>query len=93
MLLQHGADVSGLIDVAGWEMPVLHGAVHSRMQDLVWLLLLDGADVNRIEQKHSALYFCVRHETPAILEMLLDAGADVESGLGSETPLMLAAGP
>ncbi|HTU64892.1 MAG TPA: ankyrin repeat domain-containing protein [Steroidobacteraceae bacterium] len=92
LLLQCGADVGAIVDVHQFQLTVLHGAADGCMTDVVWMLLRDGADATRIEQKRSVLYSAISGGSAEIVEMLLEAGADIESGLARETPLMLAAG-
>jgi ankyrin repeat protein len=92
MLMEHGADVRGLHDdEGGWKLPALHGAARQGLDDIVWLLLLDGADPNQLAQDRSALFLAAGLESPQIAAMLIHAGANVDLGLASETPLMAAA--
>ena len=88
-LIQWGCSVSQLVESkGGWQWPALHVATAAGLPDIVWLLLLDGADPKRLEQEWSALFLATRVASPEIAELLLDAGAHVDTGLGKETPLM-----
>jgi ankyrin repeat protein len=89
MLLQWGADRDEPIESFGdGRLSPLHVAADSSLDDVVWLLLLDGADPNRIDERRSPLFLAARSESPAVAEMLLDAGAEVDRGAGTQTPLM-----
>jgi ankyrin repeat protein len=91
MLIEHGANVHTLLAVAGWKLPALHAAAQAGLEDVVWLLLLDGADPNQVVESRSALFLAARHDSPSVTRTLLEAGAHVDAGLASETPLMTAA--
>jgi len=92
MLIEHGADVRRLFDAGGgWKLPALHVAAQRGLDGIVWLLLLDGADPNQFVENRSALFLAARLESPDIAKMLINAGANVDLGLESETPLMAAA--
>jgi hypothetical protein len=66
-------------------------AARDGLDDIVWLLLLDGADPNQIADNWSALFLAAGLESSAIAEMLINAGANVDLRLVLETPLMAAA--
>ena len=86
-----GCDVSQLIESQqGWPWPPLHIAADEGLAEIVWLLLLDRADPNRLEQGRSALFLAATDPSSEIAELLLDAGAAVDVGLAKETPLMCA---
>jgi ankyrin repeat protein len=92
-VIQSGCDVSQLIEGRqGWPWPPLHVAANEGLAEIVWLLLLDGADLNRLEQGWSALFLATTNPSSEIAELLLDAGAAVDVGLYKETPLMRASG-
>lgn len=92
VLMEHGADVRGLYPSAGgFTLPALHVATQQGLDDIVWLLLRDGADPNQLGENRSALFLSANLESPRIAEMLIDARANVDLGLSSETPLMAAA--
>jgi ankyrin repeat protein len=91
MLMEHGADLRCLHEEGGWKLPALLVAARQGLDDIVWLLLLDGADPNQLAQDRSALLLAAGLESPEIAAMLIHAGANVDLGLASETPLMAAA--
>jgi ankyrin repeat protein len=91
MLIERGADVRCLHEEGGWKLPALHVAARQGLDDIVWLLLLDGADPNQLAGNRSALFLAAGLKSPEIAEMLINAGANVDFGLASETPLMAAA--
>ena len=89
-VIQWGYDVSQILDTGAGKFPSLHVAAKDGVADIVWLLLLDGATPNRLEQEWSALFLSVTVPCPEVAELLLDAGATVDVGLLKETPLMRA---
>ena len=90
MLIEHGADVRCQLDLE-WNFPALCVAAEKGLDDIIWLLLLDDADPNQLAENRSALFLAASLESPAIAEMLINAGANVDLGLQAETPLMAAA--
>lgn len=90
-VIQWGCDVSQLIESRqGWLWPPLHIAADEGLAEIVWLLLLDRADPNRLEEGWSALFLAATDPSSEIAELLLDGGATVDVGLAKETPLMRA---
>lgn len=90
-VIQWGCDVSQPIESRkGWRWPPLHIAADEGLAEIVWLLLLDRADPNRLEKGWSALFLAATDPSSEITKLLLDAGAAVDVGLAKETPLMRA---
>jgi hypothetical protein len=91
MLLQWGADPNRLIESPRGVLSPLHVAADQALEDVVWILLLDGCAANRVEERRTPLFLAANLESPTIAKMLIDAGAEVDLGLDRETPLMAAA--
>ena len=74
---------------AGVSVPgPLKTAVMSKQRDLVAFLLSHGADPNRSD----VMYCSVRESTPDILQLLIDAGGDVNQKFGvAQRPLLFSA--
>lgn len=90
-VIQWGCDVSRVMESRqGYRWPPLHIAADEHLPEIVWLLLLDRADPNRLEQGWSALFLAATNPSPEVAELLLNGGAAVDVGLHKETPLMRA---
>ena len=87
--LAAGASVNEMGEVCDWfsAEPPLAAAVWRGHLDVVVWLLANGADPNADD----ALAYGVRHSTPDILQLLIDAGGDVSGGKGTRRPLLFAA--
>ena len=64
----------------------LEAAVDNKHHDVVVWLLSHGADSNG----DNVMYFGARHSTAAILQLLIDAGGDVNRGSSNALPLFSA---
>jgi ankyrin repeat protein len=86
LLLENGADVD--CTIGNYETLLHYCVSHSDIEN-VRTLLYYGADVN--SHRHHAPYYTPLHRStsPAITELLLSAGADIEgNSLQGETPLV-----
>ena len=83
-----GASVNEKGEVPGWSEPVtpLVAAVASLRRDVVVWLLSCGADPNADD----VIYYGVRYSTPAIVQLLIDTGGDVNRESREELPLFTA---
>ena len=72
-------------DWIGTFLPLV-GAVFNRHRDVVVWLLSRGADPNGDE----VMYYGARNSTAAILQLLIDAGGDVNRSSGGRPPLFSA---
>ena len=83
--LADGADVTEAAVVPGWQVPVhpLFVAVYKQHIDIVVALLSHGADPNSYGVMKAAGW----RSTPPILQLLLDAGGDVNRPCVGRTPL------
>jgi ankyrin repeat protein len=89
-LLDGGADIDAQ-DRIGDSTALTHAAWLGR-DDLVELLLENGADPNRREQHGwTALHIAIKHGYSGIVATLIDHGADVDARVHGWTPMLLAA--
>ena len=89
-LLDGGADPDARDVANGWT-PLFH-AIHKRRGDAVRLLLDRGVDPNRPARMTRPLAMAAADPDPAILQLLLAHGADVNAtGPGGSTALSIAA--
>ena len=91
LLLAHGAAVNGPV---GAVCTPLQQACHSRKADIVSLLLEHGADVEATiarERNTPLTLACGSNRNLDIAQLLINAGADVNGGVGVIAPLHVAA--
>ncbi|KAJ4218988.1 hypothetical protein NW759_008144 [Fusarium solani] len=89
-LLDGGADIDAQ-DRIGDSTALTHAAWLGR-DDLVELLLENGADPNRREQHGwTALHIAIKHGYSGIVATLIDHGANVDARVHGWTPMLLAA--
>lgn len=91
-LIHHGADVNVVMETEGGKTNPLNEAVGSGRLEMARLLLRFGARINVRLEDTSALDFAVYRGKRALVELLINAGADpdIQSKKG-RTPLMIAA--
>ena len=88
-LLNGGADPDARDVTNGWT-PLFH-AIHKRQADAVRLLLDRGVNPNRPARRTRPLVMAAADADPAILQLLLEHGADVNgTGIGGSTALSVA---
>ncbi len=83
-LINAGADVNA---VNAFGTGVLILAAHGGNSELVRLLIESGADVNADSSGHTALHAAVLRGDLAAVNVLLDAGADLEALVQRRTPV------
>ena len=83
-LLAHGADVD---DTAPSGTSALVVAAHSGHGDVAGILLQAGADPNASGGGYGALHAAILHKDLALVEALLDHGADPDAPIAASTPI------
>ncbi len=91
-LLRKGADINQTGSRKYGYGAALHLAIAEGYNDIVWLLIYRGADVNvRDQNDFTPLHYAAWNGNLEILRLLLDAGADINaSNYEGDTPQTLA---
>lgn len=90
LLLQYGADISHVKGVRPWNY-FQDSEEQSIWHEIVLTLLNHGADINGHDSVKGGSTFlrdAVEYENPAVMELLLDRGADPTERTDSDTPVL-----
>ena len=83
ILFNKGADVNAIGYNTDWQMPLLPNAVEAGKHETTRLLLKSGADIDAFDHGFgTALQLAVAREVVEAVQLLIDAGADINAQAG-----------